>query len=344
MPEGTQSCSDTLAPMSAPNPTVAPLLDAYQTYAAAQTFSTRRPSTLYEPIRYAMATRGKAVRPMLLLLTHAIGASTPEAALPAAYAVELFHNFTLLHDDIMDQAQLRRGQPAVHAAFGIPAAILAGDTMLIHTYGYLTRHYGGQMSQRLLERFQSMAEKLCEGQQRDMDLEASQEATYAEYLSMIHGKTGVLITTALELGAIIANLPADTCAGIREAGDLAGRAFQIQDDVLDTFSTAAATGKSDYGDIVRAKQSAPYVRALELAAPAQRQRLLEIYAADTAERSSLIAEVLAIFADLNVENMLRQEVSELSREANKLLKSALPTSPQAQALIDFTEQLARRAF
>ncbi len=252
--------------MPEPTPSTAALAEAFEAFAERQTFDAT-PTTLYDPIRYAMAARGKYVRPLLLLQAHALGNADPTPALPAAYAVELFHNFTLLHDDIMDAADTRRGRPSVHIAFNEPTAILAGDAMLIRSYAYLLDHYDGAQAVKLLRLFGDMAARLCEGQQRDMDMEAGVGGAYSypHYLEMIAGKTGVLITAALTMGATIAGLPEATITRLARAGDLAGRSFQILDDVLDTFSTKELTGKMDYGDVRRGKQSAPFLRALELA-------------------------------------------------------------------------------
>ncbi|MFK8055172.1 MAG: polyprenyl synthetase family protein [Saprospiraceae bacterium] len=317
------------------------LLAQFQEYAANQQFNLQ-PPTLYDPIRYAMGSKGKAVRPLLLLLGASLGNADLQKALPAAYAVELFHNFTLLHDDIMDEAPLRRGKPSVHTKFGVASAILAGDAMMIHTYGYLLDNYEGATGSYLLKVFQAMAIGLCEGQQRDMDMEVSEVSTYTEYLEMIHGKTGVLITACLEMGAFIGGLSPKQCETIRKVGDLAGRAFQIQDDVLDTFSTSKQTGKSDYGDIVRGKQSAPFLHALQSASPTQQERLKEIYALTVEERSILIPEVLSIMQDLGVEKSLATQVEAASSEANMLVES-LQVDEEAKAnLISFLDKLSVR--
>lgn len=322
---------------------LARLLAPYHAFAARQTFAGNAPATLYDPIRYALEVRGKTVRPTLLLLAHALGGEPPARALPAAYAVELFHNFTLVHDDIMDAAELRRGRPTVYRTFGEPSAILAGDAMLIHTYGLLLEHYEPPVAHELLTEFQPMAVALCEGQQRDMDMEAGAQASYAEYLRMIHGKTGVLITASLTMGARLGGLAPDAVGRIRRAGDLAGRAFQIQDDLLDTFRTSEVTGKGDYGDIARGKQSAPFMKALELANGQQAAVLREVYGlSDARARRSRIGEVLSIYADLHVEEALAKEVALLSLEASGLLQHVGGEERARQRLLAFTEGLARR--
>lgn len=327
--------------MPQPGQNLQEMLALFQAFAAQQQFD-RKPSTLYDPIRYAMGSKGKAVRPLLLLLGASLGEVELSKALPAAYAVELFHNFTLLHDDIMDEAPLRRGKPSVHMKFGEASAILAGDAMLIHTYGYLLNHYEGPTSAYLLKVFQTMAIGLCEGQQRDMDMEVSDVSTYSDYLEMIRGKTGVLITACLEMGGYIGGLSPKQCETIRKVGDLAGRAFQIQDDVLDTFSTSKETGKSDFGDIVRGKQSAPFLHALQLADGKQQKRLKEIYALSVAERSKMIHEVLSIMHELGVEKSLAAQVESASSEANKLVDSLEVDSAAKANLIFFLDKLSVR--
>ena len=327
-----------------PSPTQTPA-EAFAAFASAQTFA-RTPAALYDPIRYAMAAKGKYVRPMLLLQAHALGSADPAPALPAAYAIELFHNFTLVHDDIMDAADTRRGRPSVHVAFDQATAILAGDAMLIQSYRYLLDHYDDARALRLVRVFGEMAARLCEGQQMDMDMEAAtaEPASYEDYLEMIGGKTGVLITAALEMGGTIAGLDGTNLGRLREAGAAAGRAFQIMDDVLDTFSTGAVTGKMDYGDVRRGKQSAPFLRGVELANPRQRARLLEIYQMTPPQREPLVAEVLATLRDLGAEAALRHEVDQLTATALDAIDGLdAPATPKAE-LRDTITRLAGREF
>ena len=336
-----------LAAMAADSPalSIEALAGAFAAYAAEQRFE-RAPETLYAPVRYAMGVAGKHVRPMLLLQSHALSGRAPKEALPAAYAVELFHNFTLVHDDIMDAADTRRGRPSVHVKYGEATAILSGDVMLIDSYGYLLNHYDAPLAARLARSFGAMATELCGGQQRDMDMEAGAGGAYDydAYLEMIGGKTGVLLTTCLELGAIIAELPEATVAALHEAGTAAGRAFQIMDDVLDTFSTGAVTGKMDHGDVQRGKQSAPFLRALALASEAQRERLVEIYAMTPAQRLPLVPEVLAALRELGVEQALRLEIDALTATATEALEK-VEGAPAARAMLkESVRRLAAREF
>lgn len=318
------------------------VLEKFRAYAKQQTFDFS-PKTLYDPIRYAMSSGGKAIRPLLLLLTHGLSDKPIDEALPAAYCLELFHNFTLLHDDIMDGANLRRGRDAAHVAYGVPSAILAGDAMLIKSYGYLLDNYPKEIGLTLISIFQKMASALCEGQQLDMDMEDHTiEATYDQYLKMIHGKTGVLITASLEMGAVIGNLSDQDRNQLVKAGNLAGRAFQIQDDVLDTFSTSEKTGKMDYGDIVRGKQSAPYLKGLDIVNVSQAQTLREIYALSVEDRKKRVDEVLQILLQANVEKELTQQVEDLTKQALQSVELIDVSPNKKEPLVNLILALAKR--
>jgi len=318
-------------------------LREFAAYAKTQQFP-YEPKSLYDPVRYSLAVPGKGVRPLLLMLAYGLSGRPIETVLPAAYAIELFHNFTLVHDDIMDAADLRRGRASVHVAFDEPTAILAGDAMLIHTYGYLLDSDLGNGAAQALRTFQCMAVALCQGQQRDMDLEHQAVASYADYLAMIHGKTGALITAALVMGAQLAERPAHEIKHLRRAGDLAGRAFQIQDDLLDTFSTSEQTGKTNYGDIVRGKQSAPFLRAIELCKPQQREWLINLYQLEEAQRRDHVTDILDLYGELAVEKSLDQEVNALTDEALNLLGDLGGNVEAREGLQVLTQQLASRSF
>ncbi len=293
-----------------------------------------------------MATPGKLVRPLLLIQAHALGAQNPQLAIPAAYAVELFHNFTLVHDDLMDAADMRRNRPTVHIKFDDPTAILAGDAMLIHAYGYLLDHYPGELGAKLLRTFSNMAKALCGGQQRDMDMERDPGASfaYADYLTMIAGKTGILITTCLEMGGIIGELSEHQLSLLRRGGDAAGRAFQILDDVLDTFSAGSVIGKMDQGDIQRGKLSAPYFRAMDLADPAERARLSEIYRLSAEARLPMIPEVIGLFEKHQVESSLRAEAKALTDQALEAFEALGGNDVAREALCRSVSDLLRRAY
>lgn len=216
------------------------------------------PRGLYAPIRYILEDGGKRIRPLLCLMGADVYGGEPEKALPAAVAVEVFHNFTLLHDDIMDKAELRRGRPAVHLKWGESGAILSGDAMLILAYRILqngTPVYGAGKLPGLLEVFNRAAMEVCQGQQYDMDFETcDRPVTRDEYIGMIRLKTSVLLAAALEMGAVVGGASDAERRSLYDFGVNLGLAFQIQDDLLDTYGDAETFGKKIGGDIAAGKK------------------------------------------------------------------------------------------
>ncbi len=226
----------------------------------------REPYGLYEPISYALASGGKRMRPLLTLMAcDAVGGNVVEA-LPVAAAVEIFHNFTLLHDDIMDNAVVRRGRPTVCRRFGRNAAVLSGDAMLILAYRML-REGPADRADELAGIFDDMALKVCEGQQYDMDFEASAHVSMQEYMTMIGGKTAALLAAAVEMGAVAGGASDREREAMRTFGWQLGLAFQIQDDLLDTYGTSDRLGKNVGGDIAEGKKTFLSVYACEAGDP-----------------------------------------------------------------------------
>ncbi len=224
-----------------------------------------RPQNLYAPIGYFMRLGGKRIRPLLTLMgADLFGAPDVERAVPAALAIELFHNFSLVHDDIMDKAPLRRGQQTVHEKWGADIAILAGDNLLIMAYGQLARSPAGKLP-ALLESFNTMATEVCEGQQLDMDYEGMDAIAIADYLHMIRLKTSVLLGTALKLGAILGDASEADAQYCYDFGVNVGLAFQLQDDILDVYGDPERFGKQRGGDILANKKTYLLLKALELA-------------------------------------------------------------------------------
>ena len=222
----------------------------------------RAPADLYDPYRYVMAGEGKRLRPVLLLLAaEACGVPAVEA-MPAALATEVFHNFTLVHDDIMDRASTRRGRDTVHVRWDEPTAILAGDLMMGESYGLLAQTRAGDL-RVLLEAWGEMVRRLCEGQMEDMRFATDLNVSVERYLRMIDGKTGALVAFCFEAGAILAGADADTRRHLHDAGIETGRAFQILDDLLDLTADDAAWGKTVGGDLVEGKRAYLLLRALE---------------------------------------------------------------------------------
>ena len=225
----------------------------------------REPRGLYEPVDYILSIGGKRIRPLLALIAARMFGDdeTLTAGMPVALAVEVFHNFTLLHDDIMDASPLRRGQPTVHERWNVNTAILSGDLMLIQAYGHLCESPDQARIADLLCTFNRVATGVCEGQQLDVDFEERDDVTVDEYLSMIELKTAVLLGGALELGALAAGATQEDAERLYAFGRLTGLAFQLHDDLLDTFGDGEQTGKLTGNDIIRNKKTFLYLKTIE---------------------------------------------------------------------------------
>ncbi len=315
--------------------------DAIATYIHTQTFS-RQPQQLYAPIRYIMNLKGKRIRPLLTLLAYYQFDDDYTQALPAAFAVELFHNFSLVHDDIMDQAPLRRGQPSVHQQFGLNTAILSGDAMLIYVYEYLTQAAPTHMLPTLLHTFNQVAIGVCEGQQYDMQFESNDTVHIEEYLHMIELKTAVLIGGALKIGALCAQAEDTSAHILYEFGRNLGIAFQLQDDWLDTFGNPKKTGKQQAGDIIHNKKTWMYLKALELATPSQRKKLQELYRTRPDDPTQKIQTVRAIFEALDIPKQALQMQKKFADQAFAQLE-ALPSPPHKKCLLfDLAQWLMQR--
>lgn len=235
------------------------------------------PSNLYDPLRYFMQLGGKRMRPILTLLSAELFGEKKEAALHAALSIEAFHNFSLIHDDIMDEAPLRRNHQTVHTKWNQNSAILAGDVLLVKAYQLLALQESQHLAP-LLHLFNTTATEVCEGQQQDMDFETRTDVTVPEYIEMIRLKTSVLLGCALEMGAIIADADAHSRQLIYSFGVNIGIAFQIQDDILDLYADPDKFGKQVGGDIIANKKSLLYLKASELANETQHNQLKALYA------------------------------------------------------------------
>lgn len=235
------------------------------------------PKGLYSPVDYIMKLGGKRIRPLLILLATELFGSNADKAMKAALALEVFHNFTLVHDDIMDDADTRRGKATVHHKFGKNTAILSGDVMLIQSYALMSEYEDVTLKAKLIDIFNKFSRELCEGQHLDMEFETRQDVSVDEYLKMINLKTGVLIAGALQMGSLIGGAEMEDAERMYHFGKNIGIAFQIQDDLLDTFGTFDKFGKKIGGDIVQNKKTYLYLKALELADANQKSELIGIY-------------------------------------------------------------------
>jgi geranylgeranyl diphosphate synthase type II len=270
------------------------LLDLIRRYSQENPFPAA-PRELYEPCEYMLALGGKRLRPAMLLMGYELFRDEVQQALPAAWAVELFHNFTLMHDDMMDAAPLRRGQPTVHTKWNAATGILSGDVMLIHAYRHLLQ-FDPEMALPLIDMFSRMATGVCEGQQMDMNFESRSDVDVADYLRMIELKTAVLLGYALSAGATCAFAGSSTVALMEQLGRTTGIAFQIQDDLLDTYGDPAKFGKQVGGDILQNKKTLLVLKAMEVSSDADRRELTRwMHTGPEVPGDEKIAAVRALF-------------------------------------------------
>ena len=281
------------------------------------------PKNLYEPIDYILHLGGKRMRPILTLMAADIFSSNYKKALPAALAVEVFHNFTLVHDDIMDDAPIRRGKATVHEKWDISTGILSGDAMLILAYQYF-ENYEPIIFQKLAKLFSKTALEVCDGQQLDVDFETRKDVTIDEYINMIRLKTSVLVAAALKMGAIVAETNELDANLIYDFGLNLGLAFQLQDDYLDTFGDAATFGKQIGGDIIENKKTYLYLKAFEVANKEDKQKLLFFYQQKLEDNSIKIAEVTRIFELNDMPVLIKDKIENYTEKAfNTLSKMSI---------------------
>lgn len=299
------------------------------------------PANLYEPIGYIMSLGGKRMRPILALMGCELFGGEMEDAVRPAIGIEVFHNFSLVHDDIMDAAPLRRGQQTVHEKWDPNIAILAGDAMMIMAYRFLMQVPKDKLPE-ILDLFNQTALKVCEGQQLDMDFESNSDVTIAEYLQMIEYKTAVLLGCSLKIGALIGGAPEKEAKLLYDFGINTGLAFQIQDDYLDAFGESGQFGKQSGGDIRANKKTFLYLKALEYASEQQHQRLKELFSEKTINEEEKVEEVLDLFNRLGVQRATRREMDRYHRFALEALAQINQPSEQKQPLIDLTEKLLVR--
>jgi len=282
------------------------------------------------------------LRPVLLLISHSLFDRQVEKALPAALAVEVLHNFTLLHDDIMDAAPLRRGKPTVHVKYDLNTGILSGDVMLVYAYHHLIQVEDKSKIAQLLSVFNRVAIDVCEGQQYDMNFEERQEVTIAEYLKMIELKTAVLIAGAMEMGALLGNASRQEAQHLFEFGRNIGIAFQLQDDLLDTFGDPSKFGKKVGGDIVQNKKTYLVLKALEIANASTRRNLAACFTMHELEESKKVETVIDIFNKLKIKDLAETEKEKYLETAKRHL-AAIPVSDERKiVLTDLANQLMAR--
>ena len=299
------------------------------------------PEELYDPIRYMMDLGGKRLRPLLTLLGYSLWKDDPEKVIKPALAIEVFHNFTLMHDDMMDRAPLRRGQVTVHEKWNHNIALLSGDVMLVKAYDLLLGARPDQLKE-VFGKFGKCAAEVCEGQQLDMNFENRQNVSKEEYLHMIQLKTAVLLGFSLELGAILADAPAQACEQLYQFGLNVGIGFQLQDDLLDVYADKEKFGKQVGGDIISNKKTFLLINALEKAKGATALQLQDWIDREYFNPKEKVLAVTGIYESLGIRRLTEQKMDEYFRKGFGFLEQADVPAERKVLLHQFTQQLIMR--
>ena len=301
----------------------------------------QKPNELYEPMSYILTLGGKRLRPILALIGTELFEGNIQEAIPSSLAVELFHNFSLIHDDIMDQAPLRRGKQTVHKKWNENIAILSGDAMLVKAYQCLSQSRK-EILPELLFLFNKTAIQVCEGQQWDMNFEKTENVSIPQYLEMISLKTAVLLGCSLEMGAICARAGQEDRQHLYEFGRLIGVSFQLKDDILDAFGSSEKVGKQTGGDILADKKTYLMLKALELSNENQKRELKKWNGEREINPSEKINSVLNIFHELDIPKISNQEANRFYEEALEHLQKLNINTTEKNKLSDFAEWLLHR--
>ena len=304
-------------------------------------YESKEPKNLYEPIHYILDLGGKRIRPVLTLMAAEIFDTDYKKALPAALAVEVFHNFSLVHDDIMDDAPLRRGQKTVHEKWDLNTGILSGDAMLILAYQYFEQ-YEPVVFRDLAKLFSKTALEVCEGQQWDVDFEKRNDVTIPEYLKMIEYKTAVLVAAAMKMGAIIAGTSEENANLIYDFGLNLGLAFQLQDDYLDAFGNPETFGKQVGGDIIENKKTYLYLKAMAFSNETDAAELSRLFSIHPEDSSDKIEVVKAIFNNSGAAKATQDAIHDFTFEAFQTLDKMNISADKKEMLKAFGENLMGR--
>jgi geranylgeranyl diphosphate synthase, type II len=275
------------------------------------------PVSLYEPINYIMSIGGKRLRPLLVLMGSQLFGKPVEESLDAAMGIEVFHNFTLVHDDIMDHSPIRRGKPTVHNTWNVSTAILAGDTMMVMAYDYLLRCHSDNLLE-IIRTFNCVAREVCEGQQYDMDFEQREDVTLEEYMEMIRLKTAVLMAASLKIGGLLGGAPDGDIELIYRFGEKIGLAFQLQDDLLDVFGDIAQFGKQTGNDILTNKKTYLLVKCLQDASEDDR-RVIRSWLQRNDDPEGKIGAITSIYRKYDIPGKVNDTIDLLNREGEEFL-------------------------
>lgn len=301
----------------------------------------RRPQSLYEPIKYVLSMGGKRIRPVLMLLTYNLYKDDPESILMPACALETYHNYTLLHDDLMDNADVRRGKPTVHRRWNANTAILSGDSMLVLAYQRMAQCQPEKFKD-VLDLFTETALQIGEGQQYDMDFENRNDVTENEYIEMIRLKTSVLLACAVKIGAILADAPVADANNLYAFGEQMGLAFQLQDDLLDVYGDPQVFGKATGGDITSNKKTYMLINAFLRADDSQRKELLYWCNAKTYDRKEKIAAVTSLYNKIGIRKLCEAKINHYFEESMKCLDRVAVAEDRKQILRQYTLEMMKR--
>lgn len=301
----------------------------------------RKPKGLYEPIEYVLSMGGKRVRPVLMLLSYNMYKDNPETILSSACALETYHNYTLLHDDLMDNAEIRRGHETVHKKWDANTAILSGDSMLVLAYERMAQCPKEKLAE-VLSLFTETALEIGEGQQYDMEFENRTDVKEAEYIEMIRLKTSVLLACAVKMGAILADASAEDAENMYKFGEQIGLAFQLQDDFLDVYGDPAVFGKAIGGDIMSNKKTFMLINAFNHATAEQKAELSKWIAATDFDANEKIAAVTRIYNEIGIDRMAKEKIEFYFEESKRYLERVNLPEERKRELVSYTNDMMKR--
>ena len=303
----------------------------------------RRPKELYEPIKYVLSLGGKRIRPMLTLLAYNLFKDNPQDILPTACAIETYHNYTLLHDDLMDNADLRRGHMTVHKKWNANTAILSGDSMLVLAFQQIAQCRSDKLKE-VLDLFTVTALEIGEGQQYDMDFENRNDVTEEEYIEMIRLKTSVLLACSVKIGAILADAPQEDAENLYRFGEKIGLAFQLQDDFLDVYGDPKVFGKAIGGDIIANKKTYMLINALNLANDEQKKLLEKWIECEHPDPQEKIAIITELYNEIGIDKLAAEKINSYFNEGLTFLEKVNVDEDRKQELLAYTMEMMKREY
>lgn len=303
----------------------------------------RKPLSLYEPVQYVLSMGGKRIRPTLMLLGYNLFKDDPESILMNAIGLETYHNYTLLHDDLMDHADLRRGHETVHKKWDANTAILSGDSMLVLAYERIA-HCDDKHLPKVLKLFTETALEIGEGQQYDMEFENRNDVEEAEYIEMIRLKTSVLLACALKIGAILADAPDEDADNLYKFGEQIGLAFQLQDDFLDVYGDTKVFGKEIGGDITSNKKTFMLINAFNHANDAQREQLKKWVSAKEFDRKKKVAAVTRLYDEIGIDRLAQDKIAYYFEQSKKYLDAVNVSDSRKEELAKYAQKMMKRQY